>query len=784
MARQVDTQPEPLTLPAPAHTAVRAPDSPVHPAVWLAFNALCAAGVVLPAVTSVAPALLAGWAVCLALNLVGATVVLPWLVPGERAPLSQALAGVLGLVWGVGVGLIGGSLSPPALFTALVAGTAAIGATVPMMAVAAPGWIALTAGFFAPTTWLLAHRDPALAAAWSALVLPLFMLFARRQQEIATELAGLRRGLARLHAQARACGLAVPVDPADPAAPRGQLAALAQALDEQAHAASTLAAVPAALLRVDRDGRVVHLNRAAERLTRMRLASALGRPVQGVLELAAPDEDKLTAHLIEQCFATGRPQHSPAQAWLRRSDGQVLAIECSVAPVDDAQGRIDGLVFTLRDVTRVHAEGQLLAWCATHDGLTSLADRTRFETELARLVDAAGPDSPGCHAVCIIDVDGFDELNDLYGLPAGDRVLRELASLLRAEVTPPHLLARTGEDEFGVCLEHHTLERAHAVAETLRDAIARHRVHWQHASIDVQASIGVAEIAGRDGSQVTALTLARRACTLAKRAGGNRVRSLGEDFGWHSEAMTVADPRVLRAALERGRLSYAVAPARPIADEALQPGYAEFVVQLAGDAVRLGGNVRAAQARLAAELDRRRVTAAVAALRASHPYLSAFDVIAVDVSAASLADDAFARYVNELLNHGAIVAHRLGFEIGAALPVDGVERCAAFVDVIRERGCHVTLDGFGAGGQSFPLLKRLRPDYVKIDEEFVRRLGASSVDYEIVLGVARVARSMNVKIIADGVGTLAARELLARMGVDFIQGPLAGPTRPVPLVGG
>ena len=207
------------------------------------------------------------------------------------------------------------------------------------------------------------------------------------------------------------------------------------------------------------------------------------------------------------------------------------------------------------------------------------------------------------------------------------------------------------------------------------------------------------------------------------------------------------------------------------------------MLQLAGDALRVGGKLRAAQARLAAELDRRRVTAAVAALRTGHPCLSVYDIVAVDVSPASLADDSYTEYVLTLLARGSLVAHRLDFEIAASTPADDLERCAGFAAAMRERGCHVTLDAFGAGGQSFPLLKRLRPDYVKIDEDFVRRLGASSLDYEIVLGMARVARTMSVKIIADGVATPAARELLQRMGVDFIQGPLAGPMQSI-LVGG
>jgi diguanylate cyclase (GGDEF)-like protein/PAS domain S-box-containing protein len=768
---------EPATIPvvatdARAAAGNNAPGERLTAPVWLLFNAVCALFVIVPAWNTQSPALLLGWLTCVSLNLVGTCYGLRWLAPGDSATWSPGLAAVLGLVWGIGTAVIAAGLALPAALVVLLGGVAAIGATVPLIANSAAGWLTLLGGFFGPTLWLLAARDPGLAAVWAGAVLPLLAIFARRQQLLAAHEAMLSNGVAGLHRDAALHGLAVPVDARDPQASRGRLAALQQALDETVHAMTTLAAVPEGLLRIDRDGRITYLNGAAETLTGVRLGAALGQPVQGVLKLAAPGCDKLTAEMIEQCFASGLLQRSPALASLRRHDGFVYGIECVVSAVRDADRRIDGLVFLIRDVTARREEAQLLNWRATHDSLTALATRTTFEEQIARLL--ANDDAPRRHTLCVIDLDDFTGLDEQLGMPAGDRMLREIATVLRAGVRNPDLLARSGEDEFAVLLYDCALDKAVLAADELRAAIEQHRVAWSGAEVATRASIGLVEI-GRGVSAAAALALAKQACVHAKRAGGNRLRVSQRSTTDSAPRADVGGvERAVRDALGQRTCRPALLPALPLDAQALQPSYGELVLQLPPDADRRPVTIRAHQSppRLAVRLDRELTRAALEALRRADPALASRDIIAVDVSAASLVDAAFTTFVLEGLAGAPPLAHRLCFEIAASLATDSLDRCANFVAAVRDAGCLVTLDGFGTGSHSFQLLKRLRPDFVKIDEEFVRRLGANSVDYEIVLGMSRVAKALQIKTIADGVSTPAARELLRRMGIDLMQGPL------------
>ena len=771
---------EPATIPAVALEARLAGqraalDQRLSAPLWLSFNAVCALFVVLPAWSGQSPPLLLGWLTCLSLNLLGACCLMRWLAPAQAVAgpgLSQGLAAVLGLVWGIGASVIASGLPLAQVLVALLASAAAVAATVPLIAHTATAWAALLGGFFVPTLSLLATREPLLAAVWLCAVLPLFAVFAHRQQRLAAQERGLRADVVDLHAAAVTRGLAVTVDDADPRAVRGRVAALAQALDETGHALTTLAAVPEGLLRLDRDGRVSYVNGVAEGLTGVRLGAALGRPVQAVLQLTAPGADKLTADLIEQCFATGIPQRSPPFACLRRDDGFIYGIECVVSPVRDADRRIDGLVFLLRDVTARREEANLLDWRATHDSLTALATRTTFERQLECL--PGDQDLPRLHALCVFDLDGFTALDQRHGTAAGDRVLREVASVLRGGVSAPDLIARTGEDEFSVLLHDCPLDKAQLHAEELRAAIAQHGVAWGDTVLTTQASVGIVEV--QHGAASLALAQAKQACLLAKHAGGNRTRALRAGAATRppdSRQGQVA--RKLREALTQRRYRFALQTTQPIDAQTLQPSYAELQLQIA-DAQGQPGPLQTGQLdrALATDVDRRLLLAALDTLRQVTAPASR-EIIAVDVSPGSLCDSEFAAFVLARLAAEPQTAHRLCFEIPATLSVETAERCALFVAAVREVGCLVTLDGFGSGSHSFQLLKRLRPDFLKIDEDFVRRLGAHAVDYEIVLGISRVAKSLHVKTIAEGVATPAARELLCRMGVDLMQGPLLAP---------
>ncbi|MSR14345.1 MAG: EAL domain-containing protein [Gammaproteobacteria bacterium] len=132
-------------------------------------------------------------------------------------------------------------------------------------------------------------------------------------------------------------------------------------------------------------------------------------------------------------------------------------------------------------------------------------------------------------------------------------------------------------------------------------------------------------------------------------------------------------------------------------------------------------------------------------------------------------------YVEGELKEAETGTTRLCFEIEDSHQIQEWDRACTFVATVKNLGCDVALDGFGLGTHSFQLLKKLHVDYLKISEGFVSEVTHNSVDYEVVLGLSRIAKALKIRTIAGGVGSLATRDILRGMGIDFAQGYLLEP---------
>ncbi|MDA0823154.1 MAG: EAL domain-containing protein [Proteobacteria bacterium] len=170
-------------------------------------------------------------------------------------------------------------------------------------------------------------------------------------------------------------------------------------------------------------------------------------------------------------------------------------------------------------------------------------------------------------------------------------------------------------------------------------------------------------------------------------------------------------------------------------------------------------------------IDRWTTKAVIDALRMKHPALVGMDIVCINISGQSLNDDRFLEYIVNLLEED-IDNSRICFDISESSLISSVDRAQFFIATLKELGCKIALDDLGFGMSSFELLKRLQVDYLKINRDIVRNMAYSSVDYEIVLALSRIAKTLHVQTIAQGVATLATKDSLLGMGVDFVQGIL------------
>ncbi len=688
--------------------------------------------------------------------------------------------------WGIGIALIGAHLSP--------AHAVALGGTTlllvllvqPLLPAATAATVTFTLAATAPITVLLGlHAE---AAGLLALALAGALTLAGRHGA-----ATLSRTRSRLAQADAATGWLLSADREKRmsiAALRTEHERLQSVLaDERAAGARlvvTLRSIREAVVTVDGDGRIDFVNPVAEVLTGLAARDARGRPIIDVVDLVDGGTGLPVANPAIACLSGQPPAGAGEQLRLLRRDGVEYGVECTAAPLRDLDGTVSGAVLVLRDVTEKRALAERVAWQAGHDGLTGLLNRAEFERGLARLL-AAPADGAGSHALCLLDIDRFQIVNDTAGPDVGDALLRRVAEALKRKVRDADLLARLGGDQFGLVLRGCPPDKARMIGESLRQCVAAGGFAWQGAQHAITASVAVVELLPGCSDLASALAAADATCVAAKERGGDLVqlyRAEDSDIARCAGAMQWL-PR-LRSALDQERFALSCRPLQPLASgDALRIGeIAALLVDADGALVPAGEYVPAGERyHLMPEIDRWVIKAAVDAVRLGHPTLKRLDLVTVPVSGQSVCDERVLQFVLELLDDDALPARNICFEMTATALAADIERTRRFVGAVQSRGARAALRDFGRDSGSFTLLKRARFDYLKLAGEFVQGMSACSADFEIVVALARVAHSLGMRTIGCGVSSSATLASLRSAGVDYVQGPWVGEPRPLQLAG-
>jgi diguanylate cyclase (GGDEF)-like protein/PAS domain S-box-containing protein len=269
---------------------------------------------------------------------------------------------------------------------------------------------------------------------------------------------------------------------------------------------ATLAAVPDALITLDRNGRVEYLNDAAEKLTGVSLERARKMHVSNVVQLCDGDGHSIDLPIAEQ-------------AAHRQTGSGHLLTRGGTVDVSYVASRIEtsppGTLIVLRDVTTEHRLALRLSFEALHDPLTGLPNRRAV---LERIEDAIrGARERGeHHAVAFVDLDNFKAVNDRFGHAVGDRVLADLARVMGGAVRAVDVIARIGGDEFVMLLSNCRLADARHVTDKVRDAVLAYAVEHEAEMVPIGASIGLAPIEAATASAEDAIAAADAACYQIK----------------------------------------------------------------------------------------------------------------------------------------------------------------------------------------------------------------------------------------------------------------------------
>ncbi|HEY6126232.1 MAG TPA: EAL domain-containing protein, partial [Steroidobacteraceae bacterium] len=451
--------------------------------------------------------------------------------------------------------------------------------------------------------------------------------------------------------------------------------------------------------------------------------------------------------------------------------GEELAIQETATPIRNREGAAIGAVIVFGDVTKERRLKRALSYQASHDALTGLINRREFDTRLETAVTAAQR-GEGEFVLLYVDLDQFKVVNDTCGHSAGDRLLRDITSLLQTRVRASDTIARLGGDEFGLLLERCSLEQAERVADSIRQAIHGYRFLWGANSLSVGASIGVVRIVRETTSAASVLSAADIACYAAKDGGRNRVQIYERDHGTnrHREMQWVG--RIARA-VEDGRLELYAQRIVGISAKTTDMPFFELMVRLRdedGTLVPPSEFIPAAERyNVMVMVDRWVVGRAIELLETCARQGRRLPLVAVNLSGTSINDEDFLEYILSRLNDDQ-VAHALCFEITETAAVASLSKATYFMRELKARGCRFSLDDFGSGVSSFVYLKTLPVDFLKIDGHFVAHVATDVVDRSMVEAIAKIGSAMEVATIAEKVESAEVLQVLKQIGVDYIQG--------------
>lgn len=457
---------------------------------------------------------------------------------------------------------------------------------------------------------------------------------------------------------------------------------------------------------------------------------------------------------------------------LRDREGRVVGLLVVFGSGDDTGATRAGVLMQLAHLASLAIEsGKLherLAFHSQHDVLTGLPNRLLFQERLRQAVAAAERTHERA-AVLWLDLDHYKQVNDTLGHTAGDELLREVASRLRACVHHTDTVARFGGDEFTLVISNVTSDAVvEIVSARILKAICR-PVSLNGHEVRISASIGMSMYPDHGLDADVLMRNADLGMYHAKRSGRNQYQMFLPEFG-NSLKRRLEIEEHLGRALEFNEFHLEYQPLIGLRDE-----IAGMEALLRWDSPKLGRIGPAEFIPVAEEMGlivRIGEWVARAACRdGAHWIKSGAEVarIAINVSGLQLVDRDFGAMIVLALDDFGFPAQKLEIEVTETVLIGNLERAVDQIARLRAMGIYFSIDDFGAGYSSLNQLRTLPVDNLKLDRSFINdieRLEGNS----LVRGIIELAHSLQLKVVAEGVETEAQLVALRSMGCDRNQG--------------
>jgi diguanylate cyclase (GGDEF)-like protein/PAS domain S-box-containing protein len=432
------------------------------------------------------------------------------------------------------------------------------------------------------------------------------------------------------------------------------------------------------------------------------------------------------------------------------------------------------VLLALMDITeRKRAEARL-AFMAQHDALTGLPNRNKLRQAMDEMLLHTRR-SPEKAAVLMLGLDNFKSVNDTLGHAVGDKLLRGVAKRLRSTLREEDALARLNSDEFAIVQSGLTRpEDAVGLAKRLLEAIADPYLLDGH-SVVIGASIGIAMSPG-DGDESE---------KLLKSAGMALSRAKSDARGSFAFFEAALDAKA------QGRRKIEVELRDAIQNDVLRPYYQPLIDLSSGRITGFEALVRwphaergmVSPAEFIPVAEETGLINPLGGLMLRRACLDAAtwpdDVrVAVNLSPLQFRSGNLLSMVTDALKHSGLPPRRLELEITETLLLEKSTQVLATLHALRALGVRISMDDFGTGYSSLSYLRSFPFDKIKIDQSFVRDLGANREAQAIIRSIVSLGKGLGVTITAEGVETEAELSCLRAEGCDEGQGFLFSKARP------
>lgn len=535
-----------------------------------------------------------------------------------------------------------------------------------------------------------------------------------------------------------------------------------------------------AAIAIDLDGAIAYMNHKGEQLSGFRLSEAQGQNLEQIIRLANLERMELFTGLTQKVILGARTLKIPSDTILISRAGKKLSVEGSMAPVFGADGKLQGVVLVLHDVSKAKELSAQLAHQANHDALTGLINRREFERRAEQAL-AYAKNNGAQHALCFMDLDQFKVVNDTCGHAAGDELLRQVSSLLQTRMRSRDTLARLGGDEFGLLLENCPLDEAERIAQEILFTVRSFRFDWEGQTFKIGVSIGITAITQLSEDITKVLSNTDSACYAAKEKGRNRVQIFQMDdkeLGNRREEMSQVTR--ISSAIDENRLTLYFQPIMSLGGEPANGDHCEILVRMLtrdNQIVMPDSFIPAAERYgLMPSLDRWVIENAFSMYQRLYPGADPQrkNTWAINISGDSLGSPGLIEFIREQAIKYKVPPQDICFEITESAAIASVSKAIDFIWGLKMDGFRFALDDFGKGMSSFAYLKNLPVNYLKIDGEFIKDLVSDKINYGLVEAMNRVGQVMGLETIAEWVESAEVMNKLRDMGVNHVQGYVIG----------